>query len=155
MGSMKHLVLVLFLCGGPMALHGQEEAAPGGKGFDRAAASIEKRLEKSIGELNALREKAASENVALSRKLSQLESELSKVRLEYQETARLFDSHTLDLSNLQTEIKSRKEEAAYLSNLFGEYIRNFESRLHIAPAYRRSPALPRCSGESQARRREQ
>jgi biopolymer transport protein ExbB len=45
------------------------------------------------------------------------------------------------LTNLQNEIKSRREESAYLSNLLGEYIRNFESRLHIAEIQRYREAL--------------
>ena len=100
-------------------------------GFDQASASMHQKLEDSIKELNALREQVAAEKVPLSRKLSDLESQLSQARLEYQKTTRMLDSRTLDLSNLRSEIKSREQEAAYLSNLLGEYIRNFESRLHI------------------------
>ena len=68
----------------------------------------------------------------MSRTLNELETELMQVRAEYQTTKRTLDSRTLDLSNLRSEIKARTDEAAYLSNLLGEYIRNFESRLHIS-----------------------
>lgn len=104
--------------------------------FDKAAASVQKQLQDSVAELNQLREQVAEEKIPLSRRLSALETELSDVRLEYQQTSRLLDSRTLDLTNLRNEIKSRQEEAAYLSNLFGEYIRNFETRLHIAELQR-------------------
>ena len=104
--------------------------------FDMASESVHQRLEDSIAELNRVREQVADEKLPLSRKLSDLESKLSEVRLEYRKTTRLLDSRTLDLSNLRSEIKSRKQESTYLSNLLGEYIRNFESRLHIAEIQR-------------------
>ncbi len=109
--------------------------------FGQAAGSVQKKLEDSLAELRALREQAAAEKIPLSRKLSELESQLSQVRLEYQQASRLVDTRTLDLTNLQNEIKSRREESAYLSNLLGEYIRNFESRLHIAEIQRYREAL--------------
>ena len=109
--------------------------------FDSAAGSIQEKLEKSVAELNKLREEMAEEKVPLSRKLSDIEGELSNVRLEYQKTTRLLDSRTLDISNLRSEIKSREQEAAYLSNLLGEYIRNFESRLHITEIQRYTEPL--------------
>ena len=104
--------------------------------FAQASQSVQQQLEDSLAELTQLREQTADEILPLSRKLSDLESELVNVRSEYQQTSRLLDSRTLDLSNLRSEIKSRQEEAAYLSNLLGEYIRNFESRLHIAEIQR-------------------
>ncbi len=109
--------------------------------FGEAAKSIQKQLEESVAELNRLRQQAAEEKIPLSRKLSELESKLSEVRLEYQETTRKLDSRTLDLTNLRSEIKSREEEATYLSNLLGEYVRNFESRLHIAELQRYRESL--------------
>ena len=112
------------------------QAHSDGKNLEQAADSIQKQLEDSIQELNDLREQIANEKIPLSRKLRDLESQLVEVRLEYQQTTRLLDSRTLDLSNLRSEIKSRKEESTYLSNLLSEYIRNFESRLHIAEVQR-------------------
>ncbi len=110
-------------------------------GFGKASQSIQQQLRDSIAELNALREQVVNEKVPLSRKLSELEAQLVKVRQEYQETTRLLDSRTLDLSNLRNEIKSRNQEATYLSNLLGEYARNFESRLHISEIDRYQEAL--------------
>lgn len=104
--------------------------------FADAQKSVQQKLEDSVEELNNLREQISSEKLPLSKKLTDLENSLLAVRLEYQQASRLLDSRTLDLSNLRTEIKSRKDEAAYLSNLINEYIRNFESRLHIAEIQR-------------------
>ncbi|AQQ09711.1 Biopolymer transport protein ExbB [Sedimentisphaera cyanobacteriorum] len=102
------------------------------KSFSKAAVAVDKKLEESLKELNQLREEVAEKKVPLSKKVSELESELMQARRDYQQTTRMLDSRTLDLNNLRSEIKSRKEEAAYLSNLLSEYARNFESRLHIA-----------------------
>ena len=109
--------------------------------FSRASSAIEQKLQNSIAELNSLREQVAAEKVPLSRKLSELESDLSSIRLEYQKTTRILDSRTLDLSNLRSEIKSRTQEAAYLSNLMGEYVRNFESNLHIVELHKYEDVL--------------
>lgn len=115
----------------------QEPAGDAAKpSFGEVAQGAQARLERAIAELNALREQAAAETIPLSRELSALEAELAEVRLEYQQTTRLLDSRTLDLTNLQREIRAREQETAYLSTLLGEYIRNFESRLHIAELQR-------------------
>lgn len=110
-------------------------------GFEKAAESIHQQLADSVAELNALREQIANEQIPLSRTLNDLEGQLVNVRAEYQQASRLLDSRTLDLSNLRSEIRSRKEEATYLSNLLSEYTRNFESRLHIAELQRYRDAL--------------
>jgi biopolymer transport protein ExbB len=109
--------------------------------FARADTTVQQRLESSLAELNALREKIVMEKIPLSRKLRDLEDHLIEVRREYQQTSRLLDSRTLDLSNLRSEIKSRRDEKNYLSNLLNEYIRNFESRLHIAELHRYADKL--------------
>jgi len=109
--------------------------------FNKAVTAIQQRLEGSLAELSELQEQIAAEKIPLNRKLNELAKELSKVRLEYKKTSRMLDSRTLDLTNLRNEIKSRKEEATYLSNLLSEYIRNFESRLHIAEIQRYEEVL--------------
>lgn len=109
--------------------------------FANADTTIQQQLVQSLAELTALRGKIVMEKIPLSRKLSDLEDELTTVRREYQQTTRLLDSRTLDLSNLRSEIKSREQEKSYLSSLLGEYIRNFESRLHIAELHRYETVL--------------
>lgn len=106
------------------------------KAFSEAEASAQRRLEQGLAELATLREAIAGAKVPLGRQLSELEDQLVEVRREYQETTRQLDTHTLDLSNLRSEIKSRQEEKTYISNLLSEYIRNFETRLHIAETQR-------------------
>lgn len=120
-------LLTAVLC--PLASLAQDGAAT--NSFEQTGGSVQRQLEQSLAELSLLREQIATEKIPMSRKLSKLEDELLDVRREFQQTSRLLDNRTLDLSNLNAEIKSRKDEKTYLSNLLSEYIRNFESRLHI------------------------
>ena len=144
---MKHLharnLLVLgvfLLLATPVRAQSQDPAAGSGS-FSSAAADLERRLEESIAELNALREQIANDTIPQSRQLNELESELGDVRQEFQQASRLLDTRTLDLSNLRTEIKRREEESTYLSNLLTEYLQKFESRLHIAERQRYAAPL--------------
>ena len=109
--------------------------------FSSVEVSAQQRLGESLTELAALRDAIAAEKVPLGRQLSELEDELLEVRREYQKTTRQLDNRTLDLSNLRSEIQSRREEKMYISNLLSEYIRNFETRLHIAETRRYAEAL--------------
>jgi biopolymer transport protein ExbB len=109
--------------------------------FEQVEVSVQQRLKDSLAELTALREEIAGEKIPLGQRLTDLEDQLREVRREYQQTTRLLDTRTLDLSNLRTEIQSRREEKTYLSNLLSEYIRNFETRLHIAELQRYSESI--------------
>jgi biopolymer transport protein ExbB len=109
--------------------------------FKEVGDDAQLRLTQSTDELAALREAIVAERVPLGKQMSSLELELSDARQESQRVSRLLDTRTLDLSNLSEELKKRQNEAAYLSNLFAEYIRNFESRMHIAEVQRYRAAL--------------
>ncbi len=129
--------LMLMLSAMPLAV-AEEQTKPT---FEQAAGSLQQRLEASLRELSELRAKSAEQMIPLSRQLGELESELTKARSEFQQTTRILDSRTLDLTNLRNEIKSRQDETGYLTTLMTEYIRNFESRLHITELQRYRPPL--------------
>lgn len=116
-------------------------ALAGGAEFDEAAQAAQRDLEAALRELAQLREQIAAEKIPLSRELNARETTLLNVRTEYDRVARLLDSRNLDLNNLRTEIKARQEERTYVSNLLAEYIRNFETRVHIAELQRYQAAL--------------
>ncbi len=126
------IIISLLLTG---CLFGQQQ------NFNSAVKSVDERLQAAMMELDDLRKQASQEIVPLNRELNELENELSSVRLEYQQVSRILDGRTLDMSNLTSKIKSQQEQVNYLSNLMGEYIRNFESRLHIAELQKYSPAV--------------
>lgn len=135
----KNIFLFVIIC--CMAVFAQEQIERQNSALTGASEAVNKKLEQSLSELAALREQAAAQNIPLSKKLSNLESQLEEVGRKYQEVSRLLDTRTLDMNNLRLEIKARQEEAAYLSSLLGEYGRNFESRLHIAEMQRYSEPL--------------
>jgi biopolymer transport protein ExbB len=105
-------------------------------GFLQAASTAQQDLERSLQELAALRETIVGEKLPLNQKLTALESRMFEVRAESDEVNRLLDTRNLDLNNLRAEIKARHEETIYLSTLLDEYIRNFESRVHISELQR-------------------
>lgn len=109
--------------------------------FELAADELQAKLEASIAKLNALRETITAEKLPLGDQLNQLERELSEVRAEFKATTRTLNGRTLDLSNLQSEIKQRRDESAYLSNLLVDYVSKFESQVHIAELQRYQAAL--------------
>jgi len=109
----------------------QEASTPSGQ-FDEAVSSIQRQLEEALAELSAVRSRIAEEKIPLNKELRELESELTEVRRENRDIRREFDSQVLDVSNLKKEIESRENEASYLAGLLGDYIRNFQSRIHIA-----------------------
>jgi biopolymer transport protein ExbB len=90
------------------------------------------KLEEAQRELAAARERIADEKIPMMRTLSDLETRLMEARDEFEKVRRTLDKRNLNLNNLRSEIKSREQENSYLSTLLGEYIRNFETKVHIA-----------------------
>jgi biopolymer transport protein ExbB len=100
--------------------------------FAEPPPEMQQKLEASLQELTNVRQAISKEKLPMVKGLNALEDEVMDVRLQHQKVMRQLDSRNLDLNNLRSEIKTRKGEKSYISNLLGEYIRNFESRLHIA-----------------------
>lgn len=109
--------------------------------FATASADLQQQLAAALAELTATRERITAEKLPMAQQLRDLEQQLQAVRGEYQQAVRLFDSRSLDLTNLTAEVAQRKDQAGYLSNLLTEYGRNFESRLHIAELQQRREPL--------------
>lgn len=97
-----------------------------------AQVDMQLKLEASLKKLSAVRNGIAKEKLPMVKGLNALEDEVMDVRLGHQKIMRQLDSRNLDLNNLRADIKSRKGEKNYISNLLVEYTRNFETRLHIA-----------------------
>lgn len=104
--------------------------------FDRAGREAADDLVEAKAELSQLRKQIEEERVPLSRELVQLEGELGKLRQELDDLSRELDTKTLALNNERSELKAFKDENRYLSSLLGEYIRNFETRIHISELQR-------------------
>jgi len=97
-----------------------------------AADAVRAKLEAGLADLAALRTRIADEKIPLARSLAQAEEKLSETRRQYDTVKRQADGRTLEAAALRNEIKQRETERNYLSSLFGEYVRNFETRLHVS-----------------------
>ena len=106
----------------------QPESEPS---FENAAAALMAQYKSATKELSDLREEIKSDVVGKTRELNELEAELTEIRRELQEKTRTYDGRALELTRLTSDIKKLKADSDYLSNLFTEYINEFESRLHI------------------------
>lgn len=104
--------------------------------LEAAARSAEERLESSLRELAELRERMAAEKLPLSKRLGELEAELTAARQEYQKVSRDLDERALKLNSLRDGIKAYENQASHLQTLVTDYLRNFESRLHIVEIQR-------------------
>lgn len=109
--------------------------------FEAASIDVDRSLAAAVAELGALRATVAEEKLPLARRLRELEDQLIARRAGFQDTSRLLDSRTLDLSTLRGAIDARKLETGYLITLLSEYANGYESRLHIAELARHSAAV--------------
>jgi biopolymer transport protein ExbB len=90
------------------------------------------KLEVDMERLSALRREIGDEKVPMVKRLNELETESLDARKAFDAVKRKLDTRNLDINNLRNENKAREQERNYLSNLLGEYIRNLETRIHIA-----------------------
>ncbi len=134
----RTLVFSLFAVG---ALGAQQGTAPGAAtgapgsdpvSFAGATETLQQQLAASLAELERLNQEIAAAKLPLGRQLNDLETERSSVRAQFQQATKDLGGRALDLDNLRQEAKWRGEQNDYLSTTTGEYVRNFESRLHIA-----------------------
>ena len=109
--------------------------------YDEAAERVFSDLETTLQELSKLREEHKDQILPLSKRVSELQRELSEAREEYQQANRLLETRTLDLTRLQKDIKARKEEGGFISNLLVDYQQKFDARLHITEVARYEAAL--------------
>ncbi len=139
---MKTSLSIAFFCVAA-ALSGSAQVPASGDGgaFGAASATLKRQLEESLAELAKLREEMGAEQVPLAERIRELEAELVLRRQELQQKSRALDARSLDLNQLRDENKKHRDGADYVANLLGEYIRNFESRLHVAELQRYRKAL--------------
>ena len=119
----------------PVAAQTGRAASPSGR-LDSVLGDLNAKLDTSIVELKQLRDEIQAEQVPMSRELNELEDQLIEVRKEYDRVARIRDSRDLDSSNMKSQIKSLTDQNTYLGNLLDDYLRNFESRIHVTELQR-------------------
>lgn len=115
--------------------------AGGPEGVAGISDSVQKDLDASLRELAHLRDRIAAEKLPMSKELRRLESELSARRGTYDELKRSLDKRHLELSTKQADLEARHGQETYLGNLLDEYVRNFETRVHITELQRYRPLI--------------
>lgn len=108
-----------------------EEPDTGGT-MNKLSRSAEQDLARSLEELDRLREQIASEKLPLATQLTALEEKLASLRREQERITDVSDDENVEFTTIKAEIKARQDELSYVGNLLDEYVRNFETKVHIS-----------------------
>lgn len=100
--------------------------------FDGAIQEVENDLTESAYRLNDLVAEIEAARLPLERELTSLERTLSSARAEYNEVAGEVNARAVELLRLRDENKTLLDQAEYITGLFSEFSRNFDSSLLIA-----------------------
>ena len=106
-------------------------------------ARLEEKLSQSLADLSTARKRIADEKLPMSQELSRLEREQLAARKVYDELKRQADSQNLDIGNRRAKVKEKEQAQQYLSSLLTEYVRQFETNLHIAELHQHDEILKR------------
>ena len=106
-------------------------------------ARLEEKLSQSLADLSIARKRIADEKLPMSQELSRLEREQLAARKVYDELKRQADSQNLDIGNRRAKVKEKEQAQQYLSSLLTEYVRQFETNLHIAELHQHDEILKR------------
>jgi biopolymer transport protein ExbB len=103
-----------------------------GEAMKQLSRSAGEDLTRSIQELDRLREQIAAEKLPLATQLTSLEEKLASLRREHESITGLSKEDNESLTAIKAEIKARQDELSYIGNLLDEYVRNFESKVHVS-----------------------
>jgi len=114
-----------------------------GQTLDEVRAGAKAELDQALLELSRLQEAIGEEKVPLARQLSQLEDSLATGRRELDRRQRSQENQLVELNVLKAEVKRLREEQGFVSSLLGEYVRLFETRIHITEVPTHREAIER------------
>ena len=100
--------------------------------MDEIGKSVSQDLAKALSELTDLRQQIAEEKIPLAENLNRLESQVLEQRQALAREQRSADNKLVELNALKTEVKGLRDEHNYISGLLSEYVRVFETRIHIS-----------------------
>ena len=106
----------------------------GSGAFAQVESSVKRDLDDAIADLNSVRETIKDEKIPLAEQANELEGELRQKRRDVERIQRLKDNASVDLDRLEDNVKGRREQIDYMSNLVAEYGRSFEVRLDLSEA---------------------
>ncbi len=112
-----------------------------GEDFSTVSASADRDLQDALSRLATLREEIAEARIPLAREWNRRQAEVREKRREVERLQRLRDNRQMDLVSLEKEVEAQRNEINYVGNLLGEYLRAFESRIHVAEIQRYEESL--------------
>ena len=101
----------------------------------------EEQLQSAEQRLAALRSQIEADTLPLVRKLNDIETKLTDAKTKFEDVDRTLASKQLENTNLQSEVKRKVEENAYLGSLMDEFTRGMETKLFPAEAPRYKPII--------------
>ncbi|MBE0540605.1 MAG: MotA/TolQ/ExbB proton channel family protein [Verrucomicrobia bacterium] len=100
--------------------------------FSAVAGGASADLETALAELAALRKQIETERLPLAQQGRKLEQQVLDQRRELERAQRFQENQLVELNALKTDVKRRTDEHKFLEALLGEYLRGFETRVHIS-----------------------
>ncbi len=117
----KIIILLFFFCS--ISLSGQN--------LDPAEVTAAKDLDLVLQNLSDLRAKIERERIPLAKELNALESDALAKRQEADRNKRVRENREVNLGTMEQSIKSLKDSNSYMTSQLGDYIRRFETNIHI------------------------
>ncbi|WOO42736.1 MotA/TolQ/ExbB proton channel family protein [Rubellicoccus peritrichatus] len=109
--------------------------------FDQASQKVQQDLADSLKQLSATRNEIAKEQITLSRDVNKLEGEVIEKTRELERLQRQADNRMVGVNALKAEVKSRRDEVEYISGLLNEFVRTFDTKIHISETQLYADAL--------------
>ncbi|MEM9174741.1 MAG: MotA/TolQ/ExbB proton channel family protein [Myxococcota bacterium] len=102
------------------------------EGFATRQDELDSRLDGALRRLASTRDEIAREKLPLSKTVAALEAEVAALRTERDRALKVQDASTIDLVSLRNQVASLGEQHEFVKSRLGEFLRDFEARLHIA-----------------------
>jgi len=94
------------------------------------------KIDASNQELSALYEDIATKKLPMVQDVNAAEEELVDLRSQLRRKERALSTSESDLARLERRVQSYEEQNDYIAGLLDEFVRNFESRIHISEVQR-------------------
>ncbi len=121
---MKHLICFLFAA---LAV-----TASAQQNYQAASQKVQDDLKSALEELAKTRNEIASEQIELNREVNNLEGDVISKTREVEHLQMQADNRAVGVSALTQEVQSRRDEMDYISGLLNEFVRSFETKIHIS-----------------------
>ena len=93
---------------------------------------VSRDLASALDELSRLQNSIAEEKIPIAEKLSAVETDVVQQRQGLARAQRSADNKLVELNALKSEVKGLRDENNYIAGLLSEYVRAFETRIHIS-----------------------